>query len=61
MNGLEETSQPQQRGGACAQQPHFVGGHEDMTLDELCQLCEKRNEVFHILLSNRFERQQFSS
>jgi hypothetical protein len=60
MNGLEETSQPQQRGGAYAQQPHFVGGHEDMTLVSYANFAKKRNEVFRILLSNRFERQQFS-
>ena len=37
---------------------HFVGGHEDMIQDGLCQFF-RRNSTSHTLLPNQIEEQEF--
>jgi hypothetical protein len=57
--GKEAKDQPQQCGGAYAQQTHFVDEHEDKTHDGKFQCVGKRNLGADIPLPNLFEQPQF--
>ena len=54
MHGQGEPNRPQLCGDVFSRLTHFAGVREDIKHDEQCQVFEKTDSVFHILLPNQF-------